>query len=101
MSACAFCGTTLDEKMRVVRDSECPNCGRDLRACIQCRFYDPHAHNKCREPQAEWVTDREKRNFCDYFKLNPAGRGAATAGRADDARKKLDDLFKSKESDSG
>ncbi len=101
MSACFFCGQTLDAAMRVVRDSECPKCGRDLHACVQCRHYDPGAHNKCRETQAEWVTDRERRNFCDYFRLNPAGgRGGTAVGRADQARRNLDDLFKSKESDS-
>jgi hypothetical protein len=99
MSACAFCGNALDEKIRIVRDSECPKCGRDLHACVQCRFYDPHVHNKCREPQAEWVTDRDRRNFCDYFKLNPVGRARAGQDRAGAARRNLDDLFKSKEPD--
>ena len=99
MSACHFCGTSLDPKMRVVRDAACPKCGRDLHACVQCRHYDRHAHNQCREPNAEWVTDRERRNFCDYFKLHPAGRPGATRGRDDSARKKLDDLFKAKEPD--
>src|SRR5262245_27496521 len=101
MSACHFCGTSLDPKMRIVRDTSCPKCGRDLHACVQCRHYDRHAHNQCREPQAEWVTDRERRNFCDYFLLNPAGgKGAAASkDRATSARSKLDQLFKTKEPD--
>lgn len=94
MAACHFCGTSLDPGMRVPREAGCPNCGRDLHACVQCRFYDPNVHNKCREPQAEWVTDRERRNFCDYFKLNPAGRGSGQSDRAATARTKLDQLFK-------
>ena len=58
----------------------------------------------CREPQAEWVTDRERRNFCDYFSLNPVGgKGATGKGgvtdRASTARSKLDQLFKTKELD--
>lgn len=97
MSACHFCGTSLDPKMRIVRDSACPSCGRDLHACVQCRHYDPHAHNQCREPQAEWVTERERRNFCDYFSLNPAGIGGAHKGRAEQARSALDRLFPSKD----
>jgi len=101
MSACYFCGTSLDPKMRIVKDTECPSCGRDLHACVQCRHFDRSAHNMCREPQAEWVTDRERRNFCDYFSLNPAGgKGAAgTKDRASSARSKLDQLFKAKEPD--
>ena len=99
MSACHFCGTALDPKTRIVRDTACPQCGRDLHACVQCRHYEPTAHNKCREPQAEWVTDRERRNFCDYFSLNPAGKGGAAKDRASGARSKLDQLFKPKEPD--
>ena len=94
MSACHFCGASLEPKMRIVRDTSCPKCGRDLHACVQCRHYDRHAHNQCREPQAEWVTDRERRNFCDYFALNPAGgKGAGVPDREKAARSKLDGLF--------
>jgi hypothetical protein len=101
MSACHFCGTTLDAKMRIVKDTECPSCRRDLHACVQCRFFDRTAHNMCRESQAEWVTDRDRRNFCDYFALNlAAGKGAGSSDRALTARSKLDQLFKTKEPDS-
>lgn len=101
MSACHFCQTALDPKMRVVRESVCPGCQRDLHACVQCRFHDPHAHNQCREPNAEWVTDRDRRNFCDYFSLNTAmGSGTPRTDRAQSARTKLDQLFKPKGTDS-
>ena len=94
MSACHFCGATLDPKMRIVRDTVCPQCGRDLHACVQGRHYDRHAHNHSREPQAEWGTDRERRNYCDYFGLNPAGgKGAGVPDREKAARSKLDALF--------
>ncbi len=99
MSACHFCHTALDPKMRVVRESVCPNCQRDLHACVQCRHYDRNVHNQCREPQAEWVTDRDRRNFCDYFSLNSAVATGAKSDRAQTARTKLDQLFKPKEPD--
>lgn len=108
MSACHFCGTTIDVKLRIVRDTECPSCGRDLHACVQCRHFDRSAHNMCRETQAEWVTDRDRRNFCDYFSLNAsagknaaggAGTGGTARDRASTARSKLDQLFKPKEPD--
>jgi hypothetical protein len=99
VSACAFCGTALDAGMRVTREAVCSGCGRDLHACVQCRHHDPHAHNQCREPQAEWVTDRERRNFCEYFALDPARRPGARTDRAQSARSKLDSLFRSKEPD--
>jgi hypothetical protein len=80
--------------MRIVKDTVCPSCGRDLHACVQCRHYDRYAHNQCREPQAEWVTDRERRNFCDYYALNPAGgKGAGVPDREKAARSKLDSFF--------
>ena len=74
MSACHFCGASLEPKMRIVRDTSCPKCGRDLHACVQCRHYDRHAHNQCREPNAEWVTDREKaaRSKLDSLFSKPA-----------------------------
>jgi hypothetical protein len=101
MSACHFCQNTIDVKLRIVRDSECSSCGRDLHACVQCRYFDRNAHNMCREPQAEWITDRERRNFCEYFSLNPApGKGGAGKDRASNARTKLDQLFKTKEPES-
>jgi hypothetical protein len=60
----------------------------------------------CRESQAEWVTDRDRRNFCDYFSLNSApgkggasAKGSTAADRASNARSKLDQLFKTKEPD--
>lgn len=94
MSACHFCGGALDPKMRIVKDTVCPHCGRDLHACVQCRHYDRYAHNQCREPNAEWVTDRERRNFCDYYALSPAGgKGAGVPDREKAARSKLDSFF--------
>ena len=36
---------------------------------MNCDFYDAGAYNQCREPQAERVLEKEKGNFCDYFRL--------------------------------
>lgn len=79
----------------VPREAECPSCSRDLHACRNCRHYDPGVNNKCREPNAEWVTDRERANFCDFFQLAREPHGAVEKDRAAAARKKLDDLFRS------
>lgn len=66
-----------------------------LHCCRNCRFYDPNAHNQCREPQAEWVKDKEMANFCDFFE--PASEISSTdASKRDEARKKLNELFKKK-----
>ena len=100
MSACHFCGAPLDPKMRVVRDAECPKCGRDLHACVQCRHYDRHAHNQCREPQAEWCPDKDKANFCEFFEfretsaIGRAGIGGGPVSDQSRARSAFDSLFK-------
>jgi hypothetical protein len=71
----------------------CTHCSTDLHVCRNCAFYDEGAYHECREPQAEWVKNKEKSNVCEYFK--PAAKG----GQGDvDAKAKqlaaLDDLFK-------
>jgi len=65
----------------------------DLHVCLACRLYDPSAHHECRESQAEWVRDKERSNRCEYFELK-ASTEAKGVHPAEDARKKLDDLFR-------
>ena len=74
----------------VARKDSC-SCGADLHVCKNCEFYDAGAHHECRESQAEYVKDKERSNFCDYFKFSK--RGKATDNKAA-AMAKLDDLFK-------
>ena len=96
MKCCHRCGTELRVGTSVTRTDGCPHCHSDLKCCLNCRLHDPGANNQCREPQAEWQTDKEKSNFCEFFEfretssLSSPGRG----GRADDARAALDALFK-------
>ena len=81
-----------------VRGDECPLCHADLHACMGCDFYESGAHNDCRESSAEFVGDKERANFCDYFSVNKklsAGAGQETAGKskADAARDAFNALF--------
>ena len=95
MPSCHHCGEQLEAR-KPSRSDVCPSCGRDVRVCLNCAFYDEGAHNKCREPQAEWVTDKTRSNFCDYFRFSD--RSAKRGGsREESARKKLDDLFREKD----
>lgn len=85
--------------------------------CITCRFYDKYVENDCREVTADPVATKDRRNLCEYFKpitdqgedldaaeaakakLNALfGEGAAPSSpsSADEAKKKLEDLFKKK-----
>lgn len=77
------------------RSAECDGCRTDARVCLNCLHYDKSAYNECREPQAERVVDKDRRNFCDYFSLRAAdGSTVKSAPSKDDILKKLDDLFK-------
>lgn len=53
----------------ITRNEECHACHNDLHCCKMCEFYDPKHYNECKETQAERMTDKEKKNFCDYFKV--------------------------------
>lgn len=35
-------------------------------------FFDEGKANRCREPQSDYVKDRERSNFCEYFRFNNA-----------------------------
>ena len=96
MRSCHVCGKGLEGSDRVGRSEICSHCRADLHCCLNCRFYDEYAQNQCREFSAEWVSDRKKTNFCDYFSF----RDSAEAGRKEkeqqEARAKLEALFKKK-----
>jgi len=92
---CFSCGAEIAVGRRLDFRAECPACGADAHVCLNCAHYDPGAYNKCREPQAEWVADREKANRCEYFR--PSAASAGSSKRAEDARAKLDSLFKKKD----
>ena len=90
---CHSCGSELRFEGPISRAEVCARCDADVHCCLNCLNYDPSAHNHCREPQAEWVSDREKSNFCDFFipnKLTAAG----SAKPANGARQSFENLFK-------
>jgi hypothetical protein len=91
---CHHCRNEVQTEKFVSRTDECPHCSSDLHCCLNCSNYDPSAHNRCREPQAEWVTDREKANFCDFFTPNRTMQGQGTKPPGGDVRKAFDSLFK-------
>jgi hypothetical protein len=78
------------------RGDECPNCGADIKVCLNCRFFSPGSYNDCTEPQAERVVDKDKANYCEYFEFKGSGGAKGAKGAADDEDPlgKLEDLFK-------
>jgi hypothetical protein len=118
MPVCRHCGTPITIGEPIPRDAECGSCGKDIRACIQCRHYDLALNNACRETMADPVVEKERRNFCEYFslssdpfqahasssrqqdaraKLEGLFGGKTKSGASEDARKRLEDLFKKKQ----
>ena len=91
---CCSCGAENNLQHRPGREETCADCGAYLHCCLNCIFYNETAHHQCREPQAEWVPDKKSANFCDYFKPGST-RVKSDRAKAENARKKLDDLFKS------
>ena len=94
MRSCYACGAALDDKLEVHRSTECPSCRKDLRVCRNCTFYSPGSHWDCAETVPECVLDKERANFCDYFRFRAGSARPAVSGeKQSDARRKLDKLF--------
>lgn len=75
---CHKCGKPLSDtyKIMVSRSDSCPHCMADIRCCKNCQFYDVKAYNECRETMADRITEKEKANFCDFFKIGCIGNDA-------------------------
>ena len=95
MSSCYHCNQVFPVDLKAFRSTECPGCKRDVRVCRNCRHYAPGMHWDCRESVTDQVNDKERANFCDWFKL--AETIAAKAGKpneqAGQARKGFAALF--------
>jgi hypothetical protein len=90
---CWNCGAALTV-LDYGRQDICRQCGRDTKTCKGCEFYDPSANNECRENQAERVVEKERSNFCDYFRPR-SGQGLGGPSR-DAMKAAADALFKKK-----
>ncbi len=92
---CHHCGAPVRIDEPIGREQTCDACARDLRCCINCRHYDTHYDNSCRETMADPVEDKSRRNFCEYFSYTrePLRAAGADKSREAAARSKLDALF--------
>lgn len=92
---CHKCSKPLPDsfKVMVARSDTCPHCRADIRCCKMCQHYDVKAYNECREPSADRIVDKEKANFCDYFKYGAGGATDAEKQRQEQLAKAMS-LFK-------
>lgn len=88
---CFRCGEEVEVGMKVFRKDACPSCHAPLHACRNCHFHDRSAANQCREPAAEWVSNKEAANFCEFFE---PGEGDGPRGSSSSGRDAFDQLFK-------
>ena len=67
---CWQCGMAVnDQPLPLSTYAECRPCRAQLHCCRQCQHYNPRLRVDCDEPRAESHSEREKANFCDWFKL--------------------------------
>ena len=96
VSRCGECGTVL--QMLTEPLGNCPQCGAALHACKQCAHFDPASRFECRKTILERVVKKSAANQCTQFELTTRVERETTTpgggGRADDARKAFENLFK-------
>ena len=91
---CWKCGTSLEHlSLPLQRLDECKVCHAELHVCKLCEWYNITVAKHCREPIAEEVQDKERANYCDYFKPVPDAYSNAGATAAVQAKSQLDALF--------
>ena len=91
---CWKCGASLQALSLPLRRLEvCPECDSELHVCRMCLFYDPNVIDQCTEEGPEEVRDKERANFCDYYKPRPEAYQARDLSRSATAKDKLNDLF--------
>jgi hypothetical protein len=91
---CHRCGESLAAlSLPLSRQDECPGCGNYLHVCKMCVFFDPRVPRQCREDGAEEVRDKDRLNFCDWFKPSETAFDADRKAEEDEARAALEALF--------
>ena len=91
---CWNCGKELKNLLLPFsRHEECSYCNADLHVCIACKNYEPSISDACKEDRADFVLDKDRANFCDYFKVNPRAYKKQDNSKARKERAKLAELF--------
>lgn len=89
---CWKCKNEIGE-LSVTRNTECPSCKADLHVCKACKFYSPGSHYDCHESVEDPVGDKERSNFCDWFKYNDSISGTGNSNKASAAKDAFNALF--------
>ena len=91
---CYRCGASLAAlSLPISRQDECPECTVYLHVCRMCDFYDPGVPKQCTEDDAEEVFEKERLNFCEWFKPGTDVFDPAQAAEESRAKSELAALF--------
>ena len=91
---CWKCGASLDGvPIPLSRLSVCLRCSAELYVCKLCEFHEPKLRQGCLEERAEHVQEKERANFCDYFRPRPDAHVPRDQSSTEVARSQLDSLF--------
>lgn len=91
---CYRCGASLAAlSLPFGRLDECPECENYLHCCRMCEFFDKSVAKQCREDDAEEVKEKERSNFCDYFRPTTGVFDGTLTAAENEAKKGLDALF--------
>ena len=94
MKRCYQCGTEWRKEKRPLPRDVCERCSAYIHCCLNCKFYDEHAHNHCKIPATEWVGNAEKSNFCDDFTFADRPAEDPQAGETEGARETWEQLWR-------
>jgi hypothetical protein len=59
-----------------------------------CRYFDARVPRQCREDGADEVREKDRLNFCDWFKPSDNAFDEVRKNEEDAARSAAEDLFK-------
>lgn len=92
---CWNCGQDLaDVPVPISRHAHCKQCFEALRCCRMCRHFRPGDHvQSCDHERAEPPLEKERANFCDFFRPSPRAFDASRRDEGDAAKARLAALF--------
>lgn len=93
--SCYRCQNIIEFVDKLPLREECSACRYDAHVCRNCEFYDSKVYHECLEPQAEYTSDKEKANRCDYFRPK-AKMNSQTINQKENLLNAAEALFKKK-----
>ncbi len=96
--SCYRCGASLAELTPpIARQDECPACSVSLHVCRMCVFFDPAVPKQCTEDDAEEVFEKQRANFCEWYKPSASVFDPTEAAAETRAHGELASLFGAEE----